>query len=75
MSPIKNGSAIYNEVPHGFPVLDKTIIHKSGTIDLETVSLDGGILAKTLYLSIDPFIRNQMKDPAITSDGFQYGKP
>lgn len=75
MSPTKNGSAIYNEYPHGFPVLNKTIVHKSDTIDLENVSLGGGILVKTLYLSIDPYMRNQMKDPAKSSEGYQIGKP
>ncbi|KAF8601427.1 alcohol dehydrogenase [Ceratobasidium sp. AG-I] len=75
MTPIKNGSAIFNEVPHGFPVLDKTIAYKSETIDLETVPLDGGILVKTLYLSIDPYFRGRMKDPATAPGGFQLGKP
>lgn len=70
MAPIKNGSAVFNEVPHGYPVVDKTIVYKSDTIDLETVPLNGGILVKTLYLSVDPYFRNQMKE-----GGFELGKP
>ena len=32
----------------------------SDTINLDTVSLDGGFLVKTLVLSIDPYLRRRM---------------
>jgi NADPH-dependent curcumin reductase CurA len=69
MAPTNNTSAIFNEVPHGFPVVDKTIVSKTESIDLENVQLNGGTLVKTLYLSIDPYLRNVMRE------GFQIGKP
>lgn len=37
------------------------------TIDIDNVALDGGVLAKTLYLSVDPYMRNRMRDPSIKS--------
>jgi NADPH-dependent curcumin reductase CurA len=76
MAPITNGSAIFNEVPEGFPVLDKTIIYRAESIDLENVQLNGGILAKTLYLSIDPHLRRMMQDaPSTTGPAFQLDTP
>ncbi|KAG8682924.1 hypothetical protein FRC09_016430, partial [Ceratobasidium sp. 395] len=65
MAPIQNACAVFNEVPVGFPVVGKTIITKTETIDLDTVPLNGGTLAKTLYLSLDPYLRGFMR-PAVT---------
>ena len=67
MAPINNGTAIFNEIPQGLPVLDKTIIFKNETIDLETIQLNGGILVKALYLSIDPYLQSFMRDPSVKS--------
>ena len=39
----------------------------SQTIDLECVPLDGGFLVKVLALSIDPYMRGRMRDPAKAS--------
>jgi NADPH-dependent curcumin reductase CurA len=36
-------------------------------IDLQTVVLNGGILIKTLELSIDPYMRGRMRAPEIKS--------
>lgn len=77
MAPIKNGSAIFNEVPQGLPVIDKTIVFKNETIDLETVQLNGGVLVKALYLSIEPYTLVFMRDASIKSfaPAFELGKP
>lgn len=47
------------------------------TIDLENVPLDGGVLVKTLYISVDPYMRGRMRDPKIPSYSttFDLGKP
>ena len=37
----------------------------SETIDLDKVALKGGILTKTLSLSVDPYLRGKMRDPRI----------
>jgi NADPH-dependent curcumin reductase CurA len=36
-------------------------------IDLESKSLDGGILVKTLALSLDPYLRGRMRHADIKS--------
>ncbi|CAE6418902.1 unnamed protein product [Rhizoctonia solani] len=77
MSPTKNSAAIFNSVPQGYPVLGETIITGHSTIDIENVPLAGGILAKTVYLAIDPYLRGRMREPS--SGGyvseFTKGKP
>lgn len=48
-----------------FPVPGKTTVcDTTQTIDLDTVPLNGGFLLKTLVLSIDPYQRGRMRDPA-----------
>ena len=75
MAPTTNGFATFNEVP-GRSVNDNTIAYSKGSIDLENVALNGGILAKTLYLSIDPHLRLWMdKGDASTGPGYELGKP
>ena len=52
----------------GFPEPGKTTVYDTTeTIDLETVVLNGGILIKTLELSIDPYIRGRMRAPEAKS--------
>ena len=47
------------------------------TIDLDNVPLNGGVLVKVLYLSVDPYMRNRMRDPSVASysEGFKLGEP
>ena len=52
----------------GLPEPGKTTIYDSSrTIDLENVPLNGGFLVKTLYLSVDPYMRGRMRKPEIES--------
>ncbi|PPR00855.1 hypothetical protein CVT26_012490 [Gymnopilus dilepis] len=68
MSPIVNGRVLFSEIPSYFPVPGKTVTYDaSQEVDLDMVDLDGGILIKTLYLSIDPYMRVRMRDPEIKS--------
>ena len=41
---------------------ETTVYDTTETIDLQTVKLNGGILIKTLELSIDPYIRDRMRE-------------
>ncbi|CAE6461178.1 unnamed protein product [Rhizoctonia solani] len=77
MSITQNPAAIFNSVPKGYPVLNETIITGSSTIDLDNVPLSGGILIKSIYLSIDPYLRGRMREVSSQSyvDGFEIGKP
>lgn len=52
----------------GYPIPGKTTVHDtSQTIDLDNVPLEGGILIKTLVLSIDPYLRGNMRKPEAKS--------
>lgn len=52
----------------GYPEPGKTVVYDtSETIDLENAPLNGGILFKTLVLSVDPYFRGRMRDPSIKS--------
>ncbi|KAF8917337.1 chaperonin 10-like protein [Mucidula mucida] len=65
---IRNAQLIFKEIPIGFPEPGKTTTYETNaTIDIENVSLHGGILVKTLSVSIDPFMRGRMRDPKIPS--------
>ncbi|CAE7116869.1 unnamed protein product [Rhizoctonia solani] len=77
MSPTKNSAAIFNSVPEGYPVLNETIVTGSSEIDLDNVPLSGGILVKSTYLSIDPYLRGKMRDVSTRTyaTGFEIGKP
>jgi hypothetical protein len=45
-----------------FPIPGETTVYDtSQKIDLETVSLNGGFVVKTLVLSIDPYMRGRMR--------------
>ncbi|CAE6484918.1 unnamed protein product [Rhizoctonia solani] len=76
MAPTANGSANFNEIPERH-VNDNTVAYGSSSIDLENVPLNGGILVKTLYLSIDPHMRLWMEESkgASTGPGYELGKP
>ncbi|KAG9083941.1 hypothetical protein FRC07_013784, partial [Ceratobasidium sp. 392] len=76
MAPTSNACAVFNEVPNGYPVVGKTILTKTETIDLDTIPLNGGTLVKTLYLSLDPYLRGMMRDSSIKSysPAYQIGK-
>ncbi|PCH39423.1 NAD(P)-binding protein [Wolfiporia cocos MD-104 SS10] len=68
MAPVKNGRLVFSEIPTGLPEPGKTTVYdESQTIDLESVPLSGGILVKTLVLSIDPYLRGRMRDANIES--------
>lgn len=58
--------------PHGYllgyPEPGKTTVYDDlQTIDIENVPLNGGLLIKTLVLSIDPYLRGRMRP---TGDGY-----
>ncbi|EKM53341.1 uncharacterized protein PHACADRAFT_259646 [Phanerochaete carnosa HHB-10118-sp] len=64
MAPVKNGRILFNDIPSGYPEPGKTTIYdESETIDLDSAPLNGGFLVKTLVLSIDPYLRDKMRDP------------
>ncbi|CAE6448326.1 unnamed protein product [Rhizoctonia solani] len=75
MATTTNGSANFNETPERF-VNESTVAYGSTTIDFENAELNGGVLLKTLYLSIDPHMRIWMDATSTsTGSGYELGKP
>ncbi|KAF9016221.1 NAD(P)-binding protein [Hymenopellis radicata] len=78
MAPVQNSAVIFNEIPTGFPIPGQTMVYDtSHIIDLENVPLNGGILVKTLVVSVDPYLRGKMRDASIESYSLTYllGQP
>ncbi|KAF9035370.1 NAD(P)-binding protein [Hymenopellis radicata] len=78
MTPVQNAVVTFAEIPAGYPIPGRTTVYNANnTIDLEKVPLNGGILIKTLVISIDPYLRGRMRDPNIASyvPAFLIGDP
>nr|GAT44612.1 predicted protein [Mycena chlorophos] len=61
MAPIRNARLLFNSIPKEYPVPGETTIYDTTAhIALDNVPLNGGFLAKTLILSIDPYLRGRM---------------
>nr|GAT58601.1 NAD(P)-binding protein [Mycena chlorophos] len=78
MAPVQNARLIYKSVPEGYPIPGQTTVYDTNdSIDLENAPLNGGFLAKTLILSIDPFLRGKMRKPEKKSYSaeFKIGEP
>ncbi|KAJ7618841.1 hypothetical protein DFH06DRAFT_1306582 [Mycena polygramma] len=78
MSPVTNARVIFASIPKDFPVPGETTVYDtSEKIDLEAEPLNGGFLIKTLVLSVDPYMRGQMRDAKEKSyaPAFNLGKP
>ncbi|KAH6871380.1 alcohol dehydrogenase [Coprinopsis sp. MPI-PUGE-AT-0042] len=80
MAPVTNARVIFNEIPSptSYPEPGKTtVFDNSQKIDLDNVALNGGYLVKTLYLSVDPYMRGRMRDPKKESytPPFKVGDP
>jgi hypothetical protein len=53
----------------GYPEPGKTTVYDTTEkIDLQNVVINGGILVKTLELSIDPYLRGRMREPEVKSN-------
>lgn len=72
----KNGSVIFAEPPATTITPDTHLKYTESEIDLANVKLDGGILAKTLILSVDPYLRGKLRlpDGAAGPPPFELGK-
>ncbi|KAG8917488.1 hypothetical protein FRC01_002427, partial [Tulasnella sp. 417] len=58
MTTIKNSSVIFSARPEGFPIPgEHLIVSNDATINLDSVPLNGGLLVKTIALSVDPYYR------------------
>ncbi|KAG9040847.1 hypothetical protein FS837_013039 [Tulasnella sp. UAMH 9824] len=62
MSPTPNPTLIFLSNPQGVPVPSENLVVRSDiTIDVDNEALNGGILAKTVALGIDPYMSRRMQ--------------
>ncbi|KIO33434.1 hypothetical protein M407DRAFT_192164 [Tulasnella calospora MUT 4182] len=58
MTTTKNSSVIFSSRPDGFPIPGEHLqVTNDATINLDSVPLHGGLLVKTIALSVDPYYR------------------
>ncbi|KAJ7059633.1 alcohol dehydrogenase [Mycena amicta] len=77
MPPVRNARVLFNSVPKDYPIPGETTVYDTTEqLDLDGVELNGGFLAKTLVISIDPFLRGRMRSPEKKSYAppFELGK-
>ncbi|KZT44311.1 alcohol dehydrogenase [Sistotremastrum suecicum HHB10207 ss-3] len=73
MTPVHNSRVLFNKIPTGYPIPGETTVYDdTPTIDLDNVALNGGVLLKTIALSIDPHMRGKMRDASIKSYSAAY---
>ncbi|KAJ5744157.1 zinc-type alcohol dehydrogenase-like protein PB24D3.08c [Penicillium manginii] len=74
---LPNKALIYNKVPTGLPVAGQDLIVKERSFDIDQQPPDGGATVRQLYVSLDPYMRGRMRDPAIKSYNMPYelGEP
>ncbi|RKP11412.1 chaperonin 10-like protein, partial [Piptocephalis cylindrospora] len=76
---VENVKVIYKKVPQGAPKIDEDFGIEKETLDLDAVEIpaENGVLLRSLYITVDPYMRGRMRDPKIPSysSAFVPGKP
>ncbi|GAA5953280.1 hypothetical protein JCM8115_000481 [Rhodotorula mucilaginosa] len=75
---VSNAALYYKKPPHGAPVPGETLQRVvDDNFDADNVPLNGGILVQSKALSLDPYMRGRLRDPAIKSynQPFELNKP
>ncbi|KAF8337057.1 uncharacterized protein EI90DRAFT_2968806 [Cantharellus anzutake] len=69
MAPTPNPRVIYKAVPKEYPIPGEHLVYESdsASIDLDNVDLHGGALVRTVYISLDPYLRGTLRDPSVQS--------
>ena len=73
---VLNGRVLFNEPPNTNIIPGKHLVYEKSTIDIASIPLNGGVLAKTRVLSPDPYMRGKLRQrDAKNPYGFDLGKP
>ncbi|KAF9950002.1 hypothetical protein BGZ72_008254 [Mortierella alpina] len=68
-----NKSVVFLKAPSKYPIAGKHIGVQLK--QLNTDLRDGQILLRNLYISLDPYLRNRMKDKVLNTSGYKVGEP
>ncbi|KAH8926695.1 alcohol dehydrogenase [Atractiella rhizophila] len=77
MAPITNKQVLLKAHAEGAIREGEVLEMGSVSLDLDQVSLNGGILVKTLAVSVDPYMKGKMRPPQVKSysPSYEVGKP
>ncbi|KAI7873422.1 hypothetical protein K492DRAFT_103018, partial [Lichtheimia hyalospora FSU 10163] len=67
MAPTPNKQVIFSKIPTTYPAAGEHMTINDSTIDLDAPLGEGEILLKQLVLSVDPYMRDSMREPSIQS--------
>ncbi|KAI8972297.1 hypothetical protein BDB01DRAFT_750145 [Pilobolus umbonatus] len=70
---VSNKQVLFTKVPEGYPVPDEHMKVVESTLDINQPLKDGQFILKTLYLSVDPYMRGRMRDPSVKSYAPAFG--
>ncbi|KAK9475057.1 uncharacterized protein V1510DRAFT_388450 [Dipodascopsis tothii] len=74
MSSVKSKSVVFQKIPDGMPTADSLGVVTS---EVSLTPPPGGLVLKTLYVSVDPYMRGRMRPAEVKSyvPAFDLGKP
>lgn len=74
---VQNKSIVLKSIPDGWPVPGKDLVVEKREFNPDQAPPRGGITAKNLYASFDPYQRGRMRDPSIKSyaPAYHVGEP
>jgi NADPH-dependent curcumin reductase CurA len=64
---VANKAMIFKKIPTGMPVAGEHITVETREFDPSIAAPPGGLVLKNHHLSLDPFMRGQMRDPSVKS--------
>ncbi|RKP11371.1 chaperonin 10-like protein, partial [Piptocephalis cylindrospora] len=66
---VENVKVIYKQIPQGIPKADQDFVIEKEALNLDTVEIpaENGVLLRSLYITVDPYMRGRMRDPKISS--------
>ncbi|KAI7866355.1 hypothetical protein BDF14DRAFT_1814368 [Spinellus fusiger] len=64
---VSNTKVIFSKIPIGLPVVGEHLTVRKDEINLDKELAEDEFLIKTLYLSVDPYMRPRMRDASIDS--------
>src|SRR5579862_6842806 len=71
MSPLNNRQIVLKSRPHGLPSVDNFVLVETPVREPD----DGEVVRRTLYLSLDPYMRGRMSDGPSYASSTGIGEP
>jgi NADPH-dependent curcumin reductase CurA len=74
---VQNNVVIYKQTPVNFPEPGVHLANETREFDLDQAPPHGGVVIRSLYISLDPYMRGRMRDPKFQSYSppYELGEP